>query len=379
MYFTKTTNHIPIEYASFMEGKYFLGEKSMGLMKKEYAQFKDYKIASFEDFKIIHKLMFGEKPSIQEINEKYSQFDKNLISEIYYETEKISTADNINNRIVEIYSTLSQKYSNATFPQKIVSEIYNALSLFSEIENKKDVFDESFVELKPEVEKMSKSKLNVVTPDDLIEKYGADTLRLYEMFLGPLEQHKPWDTQGIEGVFRFIRKLWKLYHDFDNNLNISDEAPSKEELKALHKTIKKIQEDIERFSFNTAVSAFMICVNELTELKCNKRVILSDLAIIISPYAPHIAEELWSLLGNKESISTAAFPIFNEAYLVENTCTYAVSFNGKMRFTIALPVDMPKEEVEKNALEHKDAAKWLEGKKPKKVIVVPKKIVNIVV
>jgi leucyl-tRNA synthetase len=242
-----------------------------------------------------------------------------------------------------------------------------------------------------EVEKMSKSYLNVVTPDNvydendnlikegLIEKYGADTLRLYEMFLGPLEQHKPWDTQGIEGVFRFIRKLWKLYHDFDNNLNISDEAPSKEELKVLHKTIKKIQEDIERFSFNTAVSAFMICINELTDLKCNKRAILSDLAILLSPYAPHIAEELWSLLGNKESISKSAFPSFNEAYLVENTCTYAVSFNGKMRFTIELPVDMPNAEVEKNALEHKDAAKWLEGKKPKKVIVVPKKIVNIVV
>jgi leucyl-tRNA synthetase len=229
------------------------------------------------------------------------------------------------------------------------------------------------------VEKMSKSKFNVVTPDDLIEKYGADTLRLYEMFLGPLEQHKPWDTQGIEGVFRFIRKLWKLYHDFDNNLNISDETSSKEELKVLHKTIKKIQEDIERFSFNTAVSAFMICVNELTELKCNKRAVLSDIAIILSPYAPHIAEELWSLLGNKESISTIAFPAFNAEYLTENSCTYAVSFNGKMRFTLELPVDMSKEEVEKNALEHKDAEKWLEGRKPKKVIVVPKKIVNIVV
>jgi leucyl-tRNA synthetase len=180
-------------------------------------------------------------------------------------------------------------------------------------------------------------------------------------------------------VFRFIRKLWKLYHDFDNNLNISDEAPSKEELKVLHKTIKKIQEDIERFSFNTAVSAFMICVNELTELKCNKRGILSDFAIILSPYAPHIAEELWSLLGNKESISKVPFPAFNAEYLTENSCTYAVSFNGKMRFTLELPVDMSKEDVEKNALEHKDAAKWLEGKKPKKVIVVPKKIINIVV
>ena len=230
-----------------------------------------------------------------------------------------------------------------------------------------------------EVEKMSKSKFNVVTPDDLVEKYGADTLRLYEMFLGPLEQHKPWDTQGIEGVFRFIRKLWKLYHDYDNNLAISDEEPTKAELKVLHKTIKKIQEDIERFSFNTAVSTFMICVNELSELKCNKRSILKELPIILSPYAPHIAEELWSLLGNKESITYADFPAFNEEYLVENSCNYAVSFNGKMRFTIELPANMPAAEVEKNALEHKDAAKWLEGKTPKKVIVVPKKIVNVVV
>lgn len=230
-----------------------------------------------------------------------------------------------------------------------------------------------------EVEKMSKSKFNVVTPDDLVEKYGADTLRLYEMFLGPLEQHKPWDTKGIEGVFRFIRKLWKLYHDFDNKLCISDEAPSKEELKVLHKTIKKIQEDIERFSFNTAVSTFMICVNELTELKCNKRAILNDLVILLSPYAPHIAEELWNLLGNEGTITYTNFPKFNEEYLTESNCNYAVSFNGKMRFTLELPVDMPAAEIEKNALAHKDAEKWLEGKTPKKVIVVPKKIVNIVV
>ncbi|NTW31686.1 MAG: class I tRNA ligase family protein, partial [Bacteroidetes bacterium] len=229
-----------------------------------------------------------------------------------------------------------------------------------------------------EVEKMSKSLHNVINPDSLIEKYGADTLRLYEMFLGPLEQHKPWDTQGIEGVFRFMRKLWKLCHDFDNNFSVSDEPPTKEELKALHKTIKKITEDIERFSFNTGVSTFMICVNELTELKCNKKQIIEPLAILISPYAPHIAEELWSLLGNSGGISYAEFPLFKEEYLVENIIKYAVSFNGKMRFTLDLPNDMPNAEIEKSALEHKDAQKWLEGKKPKKVIVVPKKIVNIV-
>ncbi len=231
----------------------------------------------------------------------------------------------------------------------------------------------------PLVEKMSKSKYNVVTPDDLVEKYGADTLRLYEMFLGPLEQHKPWDTKGIEGVFRFMRKLWRLFHDHENNFCVSDEAPTKDELKVLHKTIKKVQEDIERLSFNTAVSTFMIGVNELSELKCNKRAILSDFTVVLSPYAPHITEELWSLLGNKDSISKAVFPAFIPEYIVENTCTYAVSFNGKMRFTLELPVDMSNAEVEKNALQHKDAEKWLGGKPTKKVIVVPRKIVNIVV
>lgn len=230
-----------------------------------------------------------------------------------------------------------------------------------------------------EVEKMSKSLHNVISPDDLIEKYGADTLRLYEMFLGPLEQHKPWDTKGIEGVFRFIRKLWRLYHDSENKFYISDETPTTEELKVLHKTIKKVREDIERFSFNTAVSSFMICVNELSELKCNKRAILSDLAIILSPYAPHIAEELWSLLGNNDSVSFATFPEFNLEYLAENIFNYPVSFNGRLRFTIELPADMLPAEIEKNVLEHKDAKKWLQDSTPKKVIVVPKKIVNIVI
>ena len=278
--------------------------------------------------------------------------------------------------LISEYNQITE-FTYATIPSsKILKELYDSNNIHEEIPNN---LNEDWVELTTMPEKMSKSKFNVVTPDDLVEKYGADTLRLYEMFLGPLEQHKPWDTQGIEGVFRFIRKLWKLYHDFDNKLCISDEAPSKEELKVLHKTIKKIQEDIERFSFNTAVSSFMICVNELNELRCNKRAILSELAILLSPYAPHISEELWSLLGNNETITYATFPTFKEEYLVENTCIYAVSFNGKMRFTIELPIDMPTSEVEKSALAHKDAEKWLEGRNPKKVIVVPKKIVNVVV
>ncbi len=230
-----------------------------------------------------------------------------------------------------------------------------------------------------EVEKMSKSLHNVVNPDQLIERYGADTLRLYEMFLGPLEQSKPWDTSGIEGVFRFIRKLWRLFHDMDHNFIVSDVAPTAAELQALHKTIKKIQDDTERISFNTAVSSFMICVNELTELKCNKRAILSDLLILLSPYAPHIAEELWHLLGNEESICKASFPEYNAQYTIDNTFSYPVSFNGKTRFNLELPADMAAPEIEKTVLQAPEAQKWLGGQPPKKVIIVVKKIVNIVV
>jgi len=229
------------------------------------------------------------------------------------------------------------------------------------------------------VEKMSKSLYNVVNPDFLIGKYGADTFRLYEMFLGPLEQSKPWDTNGIEGVFRFIRKFWRLYHDDLNNFRLHDEVPTADELRVLHKTIKKIQEDIERLSFNTAVSTFMICVNELTDLKCSKRIILSDLVILVASYAPHIAEELWSLLGNSGSVSMASFPEFKPEYLVENTFEYPVSFNGKTRFKLELPAGLSIPEIEKAALEAKESEKWLQGKPPKKVIIVPKKIINIVV
>lgn len=230
-----------------------------------------------------------------------------------------------------------------------------------------------------EVEKMSKSLHNVQNPDDLVVKYGADTLRMYEMFLGPLEQSKPWDTKGIEGVFRFIRKFWKLYHDENNDFCVTDEKATAAELKVLHKTIRKITEDIERFSFNTAVSSFMICTNELNDLKCHKREILESLAILISPYAPHLAEELWQRLGNSNSISTATYPVCNEAFLVENTFNYPISFNGKTRFQMEFPIDMPTSEIEKAVLANPDAQKWLEGKTPKKVIIVPKKIVNIVI
>ena len=230
-----------------------------------------------------------------------------------------------------------------------------------------------------EVEKMSKSKHNVQNPDALIEKYGADTLRLYEMFLGPLEQDKPWDTNGIEGVFRFLKKLWRLYFDFDDQLIISDEKASKEELKVLHKTIKKISEDIERFSFNTGVSAFMICVKELMDLNCHKREILEPLILLIEPYAPHMAEELWQSLGHEGGVSTVDFPVFNAQYLVEASFDYPVSFNGKMRFKLALPADMGIKEIEQAVLESEESKKWMEGKPVRKIIVVPNRIINIVI
>ncbi|MCB9360788.1 MAG: leucine--tRNA ligase [Flavobacteriales bacterium] len=251
-----------------------------------------------------------------------------------------------------------------------------------------------------EVDKMSKSKYNVVTPtstyeldkdgnkiqtsEGLVEKYGADTLRCYEMFLGPLEQHKPWDTQGITGVNGFLKKLWRLFHTGENESFYVDTTPpsgEKEgaELKSLHKTIKKVKEDIERFSFNTPVSTFMICVNELTALKCNKKAILQDLLIILSPYAPHIAEELWAKLGNTESITYAVFPKHNEEYLVESNHKYPVSFNGKMRFMLELPANMSKDDVEAAVMANEQTVKYLAGQTPKKVIVVPKKIVNFVV
>ena len=230
-----------------------------------------------------------------------------------------------------------------------------------------------------EVEKMSKSKFNVVSPDSIVEKYGADTLRMYEMFLGPLEQFKPWNTNGISGVNNFLRKLWRLFHDAENNFVISDAEPTKEELKTLHRTIKKVQEDVEAFSFNTSVSTFMVCVNELTTQKCNKRSVLEPLVILMCSYAPHISEELWELLGHKDGVTYQDFPKFEASHLVESSHTYPVSFNGKMRFKMEFPLDMNKTEIEKQILAHEKSIHYLDGKSPKKVIIVPKKIINIVV
>jgi leucyl-tRNA synthetase len=237
--------------------------------------------------------------------------------------------------------------------------------------------DNGSFKVKREVEKMSKSKYNIVNPDAICEAYGADALRLYEMFLGPLEQYKPWNTAGITGVFSFLKKLWKLYVN-ETGLRVTEEAPPKEALKTLHKTIKKVTEDIEQFSFNTSVSNFMIAVNELGAQKCTSRSILEPLLILISPYAPHITEELWSKLGHNTSISGVEFPVFEDKYLVESTKNYPISFNGKMRFTLELPLDLSKEAIEKRVLENDKTIAQLDGRIPKKVIVVPGKIVNIV-
>lgn len=230
-----------------------------------------------------------------------------------------------------------------------------------------------------EVEKMSKSMFNVQNPDDLVARYGADTLRLYEMFLGPVEQAKPWDTNGIEGVFRFIRKLWRLFHDDNNTFCVVDEPATKAEMKALHTCIKKVTDDIERFSFNTGVSNFMICVNELSSLKCNKRQVLDPLTALIAPFAPHIAEELWHLLGHNDSVTLASYPLCEEQYLVEDSFKYPVSFNGKMRFTVEMPLTATQQDVVEMLHQSSDAQKWMEGKEPKKVIFVPKRIINVVI
>ncbi len=231
-----------------------------------------------------------------------------------------------------------------------------------------------------EVEKMSKSMYNVQNPDDLVARYGADTLRMYEMFLGPVEQAKPWDTNGIEGVFRFFKKFWRLYHNDKGAFCVSDDEPSRAELKVLHQTIKKVSEDIERFSFNTSISAFMVCANELSVLKCNKRAILEPLSVLIAPFAPHIAEELWHLLNGADtgSVCDAQWPTYDEQYLVEDSFNYPVSFNGKMRFTLALPATATQADAVEAVMAHPDSQKWLGGKEPKKIIFVPKRIINIV-
>lgn len=229
------------------------------------------------------------------------------------------------------------------------------------------------------IEKMSKSMFNVVNPDMIVEKYGADTLRMYEMFLGPVEQSKPWDTNGIDGVHRFIRKFWSLFYSRTDEYLVTDEPATKEELKSLHKLIKKVTGDIEQFSYNTSISAFMICVNELFNLKCSKKEILEQLVITLAPFAPHVCEELWDVLGHETSVCDAQWPVYNEEYLKEDTINYTISFNGKARFNMEFAADETSDAIQAAVLADERSQKWIEGKTPKKIIVVPKKIVNVVI
>ncbi|HJS01791.1 MAG TPA: class I tRNA ligase family protein [Flavobacterium sp.] len=285
----------------------------------------------------------------------------------------------------QLESGLEYKIQTIHVDLKVINESTNELDvekfkkhpLYSDYKDALFLLESNKYIVGREVEKMSKSKYNVVTPDDICNDYGADTLRLYEMFLGPLEQAKPWNTAGISGVFGFLKKLCRLYFD-DNGLIVTNEEPTKDNLKSLHKTIKKVTEDIENFSFNTSVSQFMICVNELSTQNCHSRAILEPLAIVISPYAPHIAEELWSLLGNQGSIAAVDFPVFDEKHLVESEKEYPVSFNGKMRFTINLPLDLTKEQIEEIVMKDERTQKQLDGRTPNKVIIVPGKIINLV-
>jgi leucyl-tRNA synthetase len=310
------------------------------------------------------------------------QFDKTSIEEL----EKLASSPNAKDEIISAWQNSSyHKYGKVTPLHVDVNLVDNNILDIEAFRNWRDEYKQAEFILEDgkyicgsEVEKMSKSKWNVVSPDDMVAQYGADCLRLYEMFLGPLELSKPWNTNGITGVSNFMRKLWRLYHDGDI-YNVSDEEANKAELKTLHKTIKKINYDIENFSFNTSVSNFMICVNELTELKCNKRSILEPLAILIAPYAPHMAEELWNKLGHSETITYANFPECNESYLVETSFSYPISLNGKTKFNHEFDLSITKEELEKAVMSLDQTIKILDGKAPKKVIVVHQKIVNIVV
>lgn len=318
-------------------------------------------------------------------------FDDVLLNNVKNNFEKLlnSAPSNIDKPRVE-YEFLQSDFSKIHVDLSLINDITNELDiekfkahpLYADYKDAEFILEDGKYIVGREVEKMSKSKYNVVNPDDICNEYGADTLRLYEMFLGPLEQAKPWNTAGITGVYGFFKKLWKLYHSGPNDsFYVDNSTPSEglgEAFKSLHKTIKKVTEDIENFSFNTSVSQFMICVNELSQLKCRHRAILEPLAIIISPYAPHIAEELWSQLGHEGSISTVDFPVFEEKYLVESEKEYPVSFNGKMRFTIKLPLDLTAAQIEEIIMADERTIAQLAGNTPKKVIIVPGKIINLV-
>ncbi len=323
-------------------------------------------------------LVEEEEPFKKLINQGMIQGRSNFVYRVIND-EGVGTHVFVSYGLKDQYKT-SHIHVDVNIVDNEVLDLDKFRSFRPEFENAEFILENGKYICGVEVEKMSKSKYNVVNPDDIIERYGADTLRLYEMFLGPLEQSKPWNTNGIEGVFKFLRKFWKLFHNDQFEFSVSDEQPSRAELKSLHKIIRKVEEDIERFSFNTSVSSFMICVNELTDLKCNKRQILQDLVIVLAPYAPHITEELWTLLGNQPgTFSDAAFPQFNPDFLVEDEFAYPISVNGKMKMNLSIPLALEVPEIEKVVLENAAVQKVLDGKQPKKVIVVKGRIVNIVI
>lgn len=330
----------------------------------------------------------------------YARFFQKFLYDLGYVSEKEPFQKLINQGMIQGRSNFVYRLKDENkFVSKGLKDQYETVPIHTDVNIvEDDVLDvEKFKELYPDykdaefiledgkyicgwdIEKMSKSKYNVVNPDDLIQKYGADSFRMYEMFLGPIDQHKPWEPKGIEGVYRFLNKFWRLFHDVDGHFEVSDEEPDKEELTTLHKTLKKVEEDIERFAFNTVVSSFMECVNHLTKKGCNKRTILEPLVVAICPYAPHMAEELWHRLGYQPSVVNATFPAYDEEYIKEDTYAYPVSINGKTRTKIELPLDLTQDQVEEKVLDDDVVQKWTKGEQPKKVIYVPGKIINLVV
>jgi leucyl-tRNA synthetase len=343
--------------------------------------------------KFVHRIAYSPPSDFERQDLPQIFISYNRLQQLLKEKNDTQIWNDLKNEILEIFTnyfgdqTITWSSPRVTDPLHVdISLVENGKLDLDKFRNWKLEFrnaeflneeDGSYV-CSSEIQKMSKSYYNVVNPDEIINNYGADTLRMYEMFLGPLEASKPWSTQGIDGVFKFLRRVWNLFHDAQGNFHVSDAEPTREEFKVLHKLIKKVELDIENYSFNTSVSEFMICANELSSMKCNKRAILEPLAIVLSPFAPHITEELWEKLGHQDSILNATYPIFKEEYLKENSFEYPISINGKVRAKMNFALDMPKEDIEKLVLASETVQKWTEGQPPKKVIVVQGRIVNVV-
>jgi leucyl-tRNA synthetase len=323
---------------------------------------------------ITHPVIVSKGAEINSLQESYQGKD----GKIYNKTEERGRVQikNVGNYVDATARLFKSQFEKLLQNDSFVSREHQDVLAYQWNETQDE---QKYLQLQPEIEKMSKSRYNTVNPNELVDKYGADTFRMYEMFLGPVEQSKPWDTKGIEGVHRFLKKLWRLFFNEEKGKVWNEEKATDAELKTLHKTIKKIEEDTERFSFNTAVSAFMVCVNELTDLKCHKKEILEPLLILLTPYAPHISEELYHVLGNTDSVLDASYPKLENKYLVESEKEYPISVNGKLRTTMVISLDAAQPEVEKMVLENAVIQKWIEGKPPKKIIFVRNKMVNVVV